>query len=170
MPGEDVTQIKAGKNVVGIRGLKTALDGLAEKLKGKPDEEIQKILIGELMKKNYIPERVRDEYGKAFLREYKKYVGEVVARDEDDTDIKIVGPGCAQCDKLEQIVLEVLSELRAPLSVEHIRDPMKIGEMGIMGTPALVVGKNVVIVGSVPSKSKVKEHIEKYVRQKKKAD
>ena len=51
MPGEDVPQIKVGKHVVGIRGLKTALDELAEKLKGKPDEEIQEILIGELKKR-----------------------------------------------------------------------------------------------------------------------
>ena len=167
MVGEEVKQIKVGKRTVGIRGLNTVLGEIAESFKGKPDEEIKKVLLDKLKQKNYIPERVREEYGRAFLREYKKFVGEPVDESDDaGADITIVGPGCAQCDRLERDVMEVLSELATPLAVEHIRDPLKIGEMGIMGTPALIVGGSIVAVGRVPPKNKIKEHIEKYVSQK----
>ncbi len=170
MAGEDVRQIKVGKNVVGIRGLDAVLRELSESLEGIPDDEIREILLDKLKQKNYIPERVREEYGRAFLREYKKFVGRAVDMSEEDgADIKIVGPGCSRCDGLERTVIEVLSELGTPLAVEHIRDPLKIGEMGIMGIPALIIGKDVVAVGSAPPKVRIKEQIEKYLARKDKS-
>ncbi len=113
---------------------------------------------------------MKGDYGEAFLREYKKFVGEsAVESGENNTGIKVIGPGCVQCNKLERRVMEVLSELRLMEAVEHVRDPLEIGKMGITSTPALVIGDKVVVMGSVPPKSKMKEYIVKYLLEKQKA-
>lgn len=52
---EEITRIKVGNHVVGIWGLKTVLENLADSLKGKRENEIRDILVRELGKKNYIP-------------------------------------------------------------------------------------------------------------------
>jgi hypothetical protein len=41
-------------------------------------------------------------------------------------DIKVLGPGCPQCDKLEQELMQVLAETGITTGVEHIRDIKEI--------------------------------------------
>ena len=76
MAQEDVKQIKADGYTVGIMGLNAALEELAPTLGGKPDSEVTETLLNRLSKKNYIPAKAHASYGKAFLREFKKFTGE----------------------------------------------------------------------------------------------
>jgi hypothetical protein len=56
-----------------------------------------------LEKRNYISEIAKEEYGKAFLREFNKFLGKVFEDASlEGLEIKVLGPGCAQCDRLEQ--------------------------------------------------------------------
>ena len=72
-------------------------------------------------------------------------------------DIKVLGSGCANCNKLEQMVFDVLAELNADANVTHVRDFKEIVGYGVMQTPALVIDGQVKFSGVVPSKAKLTE-------------
>lgn len=74
-------------------------------------------------------------------------------------DIKVLGSGCANCNKLEQMVFDVLAELNADANVTHVRDFKEIVGFGVMQTPALVIEGQVKFSGVVPSKAKLTEII-----------
>ncbi|WP_337872502.1 thioredoxin family protein [Ignavibacterium sp.] len=50
-------------------------------------------------------------------------------------DIKVLGPGCANCIKLESLVKEVVSEKNLQANIEKITDREKFPDYGIMVTP-----------------------------------
>ncbi|MCJ7507882.1 MAG: thioredoxin family protein, partial [candidate division Zixibacteria bacterium] len=54
-------------------------------------------------------------------------------------DIKLLGPGCSNCKKLEQNVRDALTELKIEANVEKITDISKFASYGIMMTPGLVI-------------------------------
>ncbi len=74
-------------------------------------------------------------------------------------DIKVLGAGCANCNKLEQMVFDVLAEQDIDASVTHITDFKEIVSYGVMSTPALVIDGQVKAAGVVPSKAKLTEII-----------
>lgn len=74
-------------------------------------------------------------------------------------EIKVLGAGCANCNKLEQMVFDVLAEQNIDASVTHVRDFKDIVSYGVMQTPALVINGQVKISGVVPSKAKLTEVI-----------
>ncbi|MHB9094155.1 MAG: thioredoxin family protein [Eubacteriales bacterium] len=74
-------------------------------------------------------------------------------------DIKVLGAGCANCNKLEQMVFDVLAEHDIDASVTHVTDYKEIVSYGVMSTPALIIDGQVKISGVVPSKAKLDEII-----------
>jgi small redox-active disulfide protein 2 len=154
MADEDITQISFGKFRVGITGLKVAIEEL-KSWQGRPDAELAQALLDRLKSRNYIPPSAQGEYRKAFLREFKKALGEEVEVEEEGRGlcVKILGPGCSSCDRLEQTAIEALSELGLPAAVEHVRDVREIAKRGLMGAPALLINDEVKVVGVVPTKS-----------------
>ena len=86
MSKDDVKQIKVGSHTTGIIGLENVIEEIAKEFAEKQDEEIQAELLKRLSKNNYITDRTRESYGKAFLREFNKFVGKPYA--EDDLEIK----------------------------------------------------------------------------------
>ncbi|MEA2040906.1 MAG: thioredoxin family protein [Thermodesulfobacteriota bacterium] len=158
MSQEDVTQIKVDKQSVGIMGLKQAMEEMAEECAERPDDEVSAELLKRLSKKNYIPNPARENYEKAFLREFKKFLGkqydEEVSR---EVEIKVLGQGCTQCDRLEKELIEVMAELNLAANLEHVRDIKEIGKYGVMGMPTLLINGKVMSVGRVPPRAKIKE-------------
>lgn len=73
--------------------------------------------------------------------------------------IKILGPGCARCDQMEQTIREVVKELGIDFSLEHVRDVKKIMEYPILQTPGLVLNEELVCSGRVPTKAEVAQFI-----------
>jgi len=67
-------------------------------------------------------------------------------------DIKVLGPGCANCIKLENLVKEVVAENNLPSSIEKITDSNKFMDYGVMLTPGLVVNGKVLAMGKIPTK------------------
>ena len=164
MSKDDVKQIKVGSHTTGIIGLKNVVEEVAKEFAEKQDEEIQAELLKRLSKKNYISDRTRESYGKAFLREFNIFLGKPF--DEDDSEgleIKVLGPGCAQCDRLEMELMEIMAEMNLPADLEHITDIKEIGKYGVMGMPALIVNGKVMCTGKVPTKRKLKEWLSKFV-------
>ena len=72
----DVSQIKIGQHIYGIVGLTHALEALSETHAKLPDEAVAQELLRQLSKKNYIPEKAREKYGHAFVRDFRKYLGQ----------------------------------------------------------------------------------------------
>ena len=68
-------------------------------------------------------------------------------------DIKILGTGCAKCQKLEQITREAVASLGLDATIDKVTDPGEIASWGVMTTPALVVDDRVVAAGRVPSEA-----------------
>jgi len=74
--------------------------------------------------------------------------------------IKVLGPGCKNCQKLEQEVYEALAELDVAAEVEKITDVNKIMEYDILMTPGLVINENVKVFGRVPKRDEIKKWIQ----------
>ena len=72
-------------------------------------------------------------------------------------EIKILGSGCAKCQRLEQLTREVVTELGIAANFDHVRDMAKIMEYPVLGTPALVVNEDVKVAGRMPSKPEIAE-------------
>ena len=69
--------------------------------------------------------------------------------------IKILGSGCAKCNRLEQLTREAVVELGIDAEFEHVRDMDAIMAYPIMTTPALVVDEEVKVYGRIPSKDEL---------------
>jgi small redox-active disulfide protein 2 len=166
MAHDEITQIKVGGSPIGIIGLKTVLEDMAEEFEDSPDSEVREALLNRLGKENYIPEKVREKYGKAFLREFKKSLGKPFEEEAPEgLEIKVLGPGCVQCDRLEQELMQVMTETGIMADIEHVRDIKDIGRYGVMGTPALIINGQVKSVGKVPPRSKIKEWLKEAQQQ-----
>ena len=69
--------------------------------------------------------------------------------------IKILGSGCAKCNRLEQLTREAVAELGVEATFEHVKDMDKIMAYPIMTTPALVVDEVVKVSGRMPCKDEL---------------
>ena len=69
--------------------------------------------------------------------------------------IKILGSGCAKCNRLEQLTREAVGELGIDASFEHVKEIDKIMAYPIMTTPALVIDEVVRASGRIPSKDEI---------------
>lgn len=153
-----VAQISIEGRPTGVVGLEFALKNIIEWAKGKTDEEIIAELLSRVEKRNYIPYSIKQTYGKALLREYKKFIGEKVEEEAiAGLQVVILGPGCAQCSSLETNVRNVMAEMNLAGDLTHVTDTKEIGRYGVMGTPALIINGKVVAVGSVPEKNKIRQ-------------
>jgi hypothetical protein len=157
MSRDDISKIRVRDYVVGIVGLKEALEQTAMNGLNRSDQELEAELLSRLSKRNYIPERAREEYGKAFLREFKKSQGIACEETRAGLEIKVLGPGCVHCDRLEKELIEVMAEMDVAAEVEHVRDIKAIGLYGVMGTPALIINGAVKCVGTVPPRNTIKK-------------
>lgn len=71
--------------------------------------------------------------------------------------IKILGPGCNNCKKLERVTRDALDQLGLDAEVEKVEDYAAIMGYGVMATPGLVVDEKVLVSGRVPKPAEVKQ-------------
>jgi hypothetical protein len=75
-------------------------------------------------------------------------------------DVKVLGPGCANCNKLEEIALKAMEVLEAEIpgletGYEKVTEPSRFIDFGLMSTPGLVVNGKLISSGRVPALSQV---------------
>ena len=70
--------------------------------------------------------------------------------------IKILGPGCANCQRLEERTKEAVEALGLDVNLEKVTDAAEIASYG-MRTPGLVVNDTVVVAGRVPSTREISD-------------
>ena len=74
--------------------------------------------------------------------------------------IKVLGPGCMNCEKLYEHTIDAVAELDLVADVEKVTDIREIQKY-VMMTPGLVVEEKVIHQGKpLPGKEKVKKLIQ----------
>jgi len=75
-------------------------------------------------------------------------------------EIKVLGPGCANCHKMEEMAKQAVEELGVSAEVVKITDIGQIAMHGILSTPGLIINGRVRHSGKpLPSLEKIKELI-----------
>jgi small redox-active disulfide protein 2 len=69
--------------------------------------------------------------------------------------IKVLGSGCANCKRLEQMAKKVVDQLGIEAEVIKVTDQSKYIDYGVIATPGLVLNGETVSSGRVPSMAEV---------------
>lgn len=68
-------------------------------------------------------------------------------------NIKVVGSGCVNCEKLAHLCKQVVAENNIEANIEKITDLNKFADLGIFMTPGLIINNKVISAGKIPTKS-----------------
>jgi small redox-active disulfide protein 2 len=71
--------------------------------------------------------------------------------------VKILGPGCANCRKLEAVVREAAAAAGVATEFVKVTDMKAIMAFDILSTPGLVIGDKLVCSGRIPTQAEVRE-------------
>ena len=75
--------------------------------------------------------------------------------------IKVFGPGCANCRKLEEIAREALARAGVAGEVLKVKDVGEIVAAGVLKTPGLSIDGKLVSTGRIPTT----ESVEFWIRE-----
>jgi len=75
--------------------------------------------------------------------------------------IKVLGSGCANCQKLDAIAHQATERLCIDAEFIKVTDFAEIMAYGVMSTPALVVDEKLALAGRVPSIDEVMAVLER---------
>ncbi len=150
--------VKIGNSSIGLVGIEGALDQL--KKEASTDSYLSPVqaavrLLDSVKKRNYVPPSAEARYLEALARLWEIEIGSSQDDNADDLRIRILGPGCVSCNRLEEMVLSVLSERGIAADIEHVRDLDEIWRYGVIQTPALVVGRKILCSGRMPNRAQV---------------
>jgi len=69
--------------------------------------------------------------------------------------IKILGSGCANCKRLEQIARKVVEEMSIEADVVKVTEYPDIMAYNVLSTPGLVINEKLVSTGRIPTPAEV---------------
>ncbi|MCJ7724573.1 MAG: thioredoxin family protein [Anaerolineales bacterium] len=69
--------------------------------------------------------------------------------------IKVLGPGCENCKKVESIARQAAAAMGMQAEFIKVTDWTEIKKYPIMGTPGLVMNEKLVCAGRIPSEAEV---------------
>ena len=69
--------------------------------------------------------------------------------------IKVLGSGCANCKRLEQIAHKVVSEMGIEAEVVKVTEYPDIMAYNVLATPGLVINEKGVSTGRIPTPAEV---------------
>ena len=71
--------------------------------------------------------------------------------------VKILGPGCATCKRLEEIARKAAGDAKVEAEFVKVTDYNDILAYNILSTPGLVINEKVVSSGKIPSPAAVSQ-------------
>jgi small redox-active disulfide protein 2 len=69
--------------------------------------------------------------------------------------IKVLGSGCANCKRLEQIARKVVEDMSLQAEIVKVTDYKDIMAYNVMSTPGLVINEKLVSYGRIPTPAEV---------------
>lgn len=69
--------------------------------------------------------------------------------------VKVLGSGCANCKKVEEVVRKVIAEMGIEAEVLKVTDYAQIMQYPILSTPGLVINEKLVSSGRIPTQAEV---------------
>ncbi|MEW6111385.1 MAG: thioredoxin family protein [Thermodesulfobacteriota bacterium] len=69
--------------------------------------------------------------------------------------VEILGVGCAKCNKLYDLVTDIVKKQGIDADVKKVEDLKVFSQYGVFMTPALVVDGEVKIAGKVPKEADI---------------
>jgi small redox-active disulfide protein 2 len=69
--------------------------------------------------------------------------------------IKVLGPGCANCQKVEAIAKKAVSMLGLNAQIEKVTDQSQMMAYHLLATPGLVINEKLVAAGRIPNEAEV---------------
>ena len=70
-------------------------------------------------------------------------------------NIKVLGPGCANCKRVEQIARKVVAEMSLDAEIVKVTDYNEMMAYNILSTPGLVINEKLVSSGRIPTPAEV---------------
>jgi small redox-active disulfide protein 2 len=71
--------------------------------------------------------------------------------------VKILGPGCANCRKLESVARDAAANAGVDAVFEKVSDMKAIMAFDLMSTPGLVINDKLVSSGRIPTQAEVRQ-------------
>lgn len=71
--------------------------------------------------------------------------------------IKILGPGCANCRKLEAVARDAASAVNVQAEFVKVSDMKQIMHYDLLSTPGLVINEKLVSSGRIPTLAEVQK-------------
>lgn len=138
--------------MVGLIGLDVTLGRILKE--DISEEEAVRQLFAAVSKENYIPPGAINIYRQALLEEYRK-LKTGMETTTTGLSIKILGPACVSCNRLNTLVFDILQEMGVAADIEQIHELDEIWRQGVLTTPALIINGAIVASGRLPSRSEV---------------
>jgi small redox-active disulfide protein 2 len=69
--------------------------------------------------------------------------------------IKVLGPGCANCQKVEEAARQAVATLGVEARFEKITDYAEMQQYNILATPGLVINERLVAAGRIPAAAEI---------------
>ncbi|MCK9296678.1 MAG: thioredoxin family protein [Desulfobulbaceae bacterium] len=150
----NLRKIKIGRATVGLIGLEQAMQqAVSRKLSA---DEATAFLFAAVSRENYIPATATDLYRQALRREYLM-VESGGAQSPQQLTIKILGPGCVSCNKLNTMIFDIMQRLGIAADIEQIHDLDEIWRHGVITTPALIINGRIKCSGRMPPPAEVEQ-------------
>ncbi len=147
---DKITQVRIGKNLVGLRGLAEVFAAVKSG-DWETAEQAQEEICRRVAAQNYIPAASREEYRRALWREFRRLQGEDLEPEAPaGLEIKVLGLGCAGCQQFYRQVMEILAARGLAAELQYITDPGLLQDYGIRTFPALIINGRVVVAGRIP--------------------
>ena len=73
--------------------------------------------------------------------------------------IKVLGPGCANCRKLEEVAREAVAATGVDAEITKVTDMQQIIGYDVLKTPGLVINEKLVSSGRIPTPASIAEWI-----------
>ena len=69
--------------------------------------------------------------------------------------IKVLGPGCDNCQNLEKNAREAVDALAVDATIEKVTDRAEFARYGLLYTPGLVIDEKLVAGGRIPAVAEI---------------
>lgn len=75
--------------------------------------------------------------------------------------MKVLGPGCDNCHKVEEVARAAVAQLGVEANIEKVTDRAEFSRYGLLYTPGLVINEKLVSAGRIPNEIEVMVWINK---------